>query len=1205
MLNLRWAWALPVLVLLFSPAVAAQRADAVLLVNSASANYSDAQHFIRPYLDNFGVPYTVLDVATTPVGPEIGDYALIIIGHKQLDIDSTYLDATEQAYIVTAVGNGTGLVNFDNDLSPNGSAPRYPFVQDIFGFTYVSPPVNHDVTFTSAAGSHYITARHGVAEVISTGAMTLAGVVLPPTASSLADVTAASQPFLAVRAHGSGRAVQWGSYAWMSTSVKGPLGGLDDLVWRSLVWAARKPFVMRGLPHLLTMRVDDVTDPPWWVPIANQFGFKPWLGLFYKEVSDTTAATISTLVNAGQATASVHARDSYSVDHMFYYDHVNQADFPDATVAQYFDDATAWHQAHQIPIAKFVVPQTYEFGTNVFAGLQAWGVEFVGTHMVPGQHWGTPWLQLGPYRLYETGISDGSLPVWYADYLSIPGHPEFANDFFNCITEIRDETGLQWLPSNDVAYSVQRGTYQVERAFDSMALATLFTHDYYIQTTSSNNWQSILSGITSNLATDHPRYVTMDDACQYVRATRTSGISTSSYDPATRNLATTLTGTTDIPTQFYVFVDNASGIAETLIDVPQFSGSVQVAHQLTGSLDHIVVTPASGRVPAGWGTQQFAAQGYDASNNEIPGLAYSWSATDGGTIDASGLFTAGTTPGIFTNAVAASCGGVTGYASPEVYAPVVDHFVLDPISGAVYAGTPFGIRIVAYDQDGRVHAGYTGPAQLTDTTGTVTPAVTGAFTGGVWAGNVAIATSTTGVTVTASDGAASGTSNAFDVLAPQGGTIAIDCWEDDHQDPVLPTTTDAGALDDADGQWTEFKSPDRAYPTVFAGVNEEDHDLPLMRFYADGIQTGPYHIHAKLYTAGEGRDMRYFYGFEAAAPKAYHVDTVGGAGGDEAHAWYDLGTIDVTDGTFDIYVRDADLLPTATNFYPYFGWAAIQLDCVPETWYRDVDHDGYGNSALTQQECGAPVGYVAQGGDCDDSNPAVHPGASDANCNGIDENCSGTADEGFVPVATSCGAGSCARTGMTSCVGGVEHDSCVPGIPSGSDTDGDGIDDGCDNCPTVSNPSQQDSVGNGVGDACRCLTVTCTAPDTCHLPGTCEPTTGLCSTPTLAPDDTACNDGNACTQTDTCQTGVCVGSNPVVCTALDQCHEAGVCDTGTGTCSNPAKPNDSACNDGNACTQTDTCQTGVCVGSNPVVCTALDQCHEAGVCDTGTGICSN
>jgi N-acetylneuraminic acid mutarotase len=79
----------------------------------------------------------------------------------------------------------------------------------------------------------------------------------------------------------------------------------------------------------------------------------------------------------------------------------------------------------------------------------------------------------------------------------------------------------------------------------------------------------------------------------------------------------------------------------------------------------------------------------------------------------------------------------------------------------------------------------------------------------------------------------------------------------------------------------------------------------------------------------------------------------------------------------------------------------------------------------------------------------------------------------------------------------------------------------------------------------------------------------------------------------------------VTCTPSDQCHDAGVCDTNTGACSNPAKADGAACSDGNACTQTDSCQSGACQGSNPVVCTASDQCHDAGVCDTNSGVCSN
>jgi hypothetical protein len=145
---------------------------------------------------------------------------------------------------------------------------------------------------------------------------------------------------------------------------------------------------------------------------------------------------------------------------------------------------------------------------------------------------------------------------------------------------------------------------------------------------------------------------------------------------------------------------------------------------------------------------------------------------------------------------------------------------------------------------------------------------------------------------------------------------------------------------------------------------------------------------------------------------------------------------------------------------------------------------------------------------------------------------------------------------------------------------------------------------NGADNCIGSNPVVCTARDQCHEVGTCNPSTGVCSDPAKA-DGSSCNDGNLCTQTDTCERGVCTGSNPLICTSPDQCHDGGTCNPATGICSGPPKPDGTSCNDGNACTQTDTCQGGSCVGSNPIVCQAQDVCHDAGVCDSGTGVCSN
>lgn len=104
---------------------------------------------------------------------------------------------------------------------------------------------------------------------------------------------------------------------------------------------------------------------------------------------------------------------------------------------------------------------------------------------------------------------------------------------------------------------------------------------------------------------------------------------------------------------------------------------------------------------------------------------------------------------------------------------------------------------------------------------------------------------------------------------------------------------------------------------------------------------------------------------------------------------------------------------------------------------------------------------------------------------------------------------------------------------------------------------------------------------------------------------TGCDDGNACNGAETCVNGSCVAGTPVTCTAEDQCHDVGTCSPATGVCSNPPKANGTACNDTNACTQTDTCQSGTCTGANPVVCTASDSCHDVGTCNPASGVCSN
>ncbi len=115
----------------------------------------------------------------------------------------------------------------------------------------------------------------------------------------------------------------------------------------------------------------------------------------------------------------------------------------------------------------------------------------------------------------------------------------------------------------------------------------------------------------------------------------------------------------------------------------------------------------------------------------------------------------------------------------------------------------------------------------------------------------------------------------------------------------------------------------------------------------------------------------------------------------------------------------------------------------------------------------------------------------------------------------------------------------------------------------------------------------CTHHDTCTM-GVCQGTEIVCaseaciertcngteSCTVVSRDQQACDDGNACTYGDICQGDVCVGPNIAICNS-DTCVDRSC--NGTASCTENFKDG-SGCDDGNACTHSDVCAGGGCLG---------------------------
>ncbi len=183
------------------------------------------------------------------------------------------------------------------------------------------------------------------------------------------------------------------------------------------------------------------------------------------------------------------------------------------------------------------------------------------------------------------------------------------------------------------------------------------------------------------------------------------------------------------------------------------------------------------------------------------------------------------------------------------------------------------------------------------------------------------------------------------------------------------------------------------------------------------------------------------------------------------------------------------------------GASGADSGCVPSPWYADTDGDGFGSGAATTS-CVAPSGHVATSGDCDDTNPAVNPGAAET-CNGVDDDCDGTVDpagsggsltcywdgdaDGFGTTSATFVACSCDKPYASDPGDCDDTDSTI--YPGADDTwyddidqdcagnddwdaDGDGFDagttdtDDCDDLDPSVNPGATEICGNGVDDDC-------------------------------------------------------------------------------------------------------------------------------------------
>ncbi|MBE0676934.1 MAG: hypothetical protein IH591_19925, partial [Bacteroidales bacterium] len=544
---------------------------ALVIINTGSEDYPDYNLYIKSYLQNFGIPFDTVDVSTQTLYP-LTNYSVIIFGHRNVYDDNYPLDDIE-----LALENGVGIYSFDSHLFDYNSA-----------FNTTITPISQTVNNIDINNvDHYITLLHDPTILFNTGSNEF-GLHSPLSVThnsilngglDLVQVTnVATIPLLQVSSYGTGKIVKWSNNDWIKEDYLGPVYGMDDLIWRGIVWAAKKPFIMKGMPHMITMRVDDVNSSGimgdyQWAEIANEFGIIPWCGLMIYEPQ--AVSTMKSLIDNAKMTAAPHAffADNEEGTGFIYFNHSNLSGFDPAQrtleAKQYFDD-------NELQMSKYLVAHYYEISSEAIEAIDEIGIDYLGT-IIPLDYLSniptTPWINCGPFRVGRNGIANQPVerPIYYAGEVSF-NVENIDYEFFNCITEIRDEGSTDWYVSNDVGSSVYYGVRRLRRALNSMILPTLFTHFYYIDDITPENWTSILTQVVGQIEGEYDdiEYKSIDDAIKYIIAR--DNITITDVNTDDEYYFVSYEGNNDMDTEFYLFTENVSGeILSTIKSLPMIT----------------------------------------------------------------------------------------------------------------------------------------------------------------------------------------------------------------------------------------------------------------------------------------------------------------------------------------------------------------------------------------------------------------------------------------------------------------------------------------------------------------------------------------------------------------------------------------------------------------------------------------------------------
>jgi len=647
-----------------APRAAAQTRDLTVdvLVNStnttgyniSSNSPGEYQRYPERYLEHLQIPYRVIDVSRTSP-PDLSSVQLIIAGHKGLNLSMAWQQA-----ITSAVQSGTGFVNLDSDPMIGTST----HMQAIFGSaTSIAGTPGTSITLPAAyladgSTPHYILglqlrwplgspsdasgdiayyfhADDNGVQGTATSTILLNAQGTPITGGKvLAKI--GNDPLITAISYGLGRAVDFGTYDYLKADRFGFVMGIDDLFWRSLVWAARKPFVLRGYPRYFAVQQDDPLAT-WGDRVGDMLNPTITGNATIQTLTDGSEITIGgpwrvngSIQDAGLDDSDVASRQII-LDYLnapdshlrvtphtvtggsggdLYWTGDNPTQLTDSQWLANYNDMLAFQKGNGpngsynggndfMPFSEHMIPHFWDISNNIGWDLWNLGVRYITEIQQPGVYYGqtpakTPSQRmpgLRPFRLYEQPPSNGNpneiYSIYWADDYTIGSRAGLPpKTFFGFCTQLQGagypDFDARWpQAANGISLPVATENWEAYawRFWSGMAPVEIYNHDGgSMDNSTTQERQQFISTLSSWLAARGSQPIFLDDLGAYMHARVKSTLTSAQATSTAINLTFTGNATdmdgASVKTYVYVFYGDDNG---SLVGVPGFANGATVS----------------------------------------------------------------------------------------------------------------------------------------------------------------------------------------------------------------------------------------------------------------------------------------------------------------------------------------------------------------------------------------------------------------------------------------------------------------------------------------------------------------------------------------------------------------------------------------------------------------------------------------------------